>query len=275
MGIVIIPVYFYLKTNGIINDFLSQVIYGGASRGFANNLKQTAKQFFVVINRNYSFLPLVAGIFLCIINYRKKYFAFFAGYTISSILMVLFLSFSGGDSHYNLVLIPLFVPVLAFFVQIINTTFSNIKFRKTILIIFLCVVFSEGLLKYIDDIIEIFTNNSGSELRAAGKLIDDNTDPDDKIISLDSSYIYPFTKRYAVSKYTHQASSIAPLAGAREEFLSDVLTRKPAIIVIFDDDNGHYDYLPKWYTSIYTLMANEYELLSDKNMFYIFRKKPY
>jgi hypothetical protein len=105
----------------------------------------------------------------------------------------------------------------------------------------------------------------------AGKTIDENTGEDDKIISLGiNGYIYPFTQRYAASKYIYQGSGIDHLPGAREEFLSDVLNNKPAVIAIFSADDLRYDYLPDWYAPVYAMIAVEYRLLSGEHGFYLF-----
>jgi hypothetical protein len=275
IAVVIIPVFLYLKLNKILAGFFDQVVFAGAARGFAGgSIKQTAKNYYVVINRAYSFLPLLTGFFWCITKYKKSNFNFYVGYTFSYFLMVLFLSFSSGDSHYNMVLIPFYVPAFVFIAKIVYSAFSEVKHKNILLAIFFCVVLSEGLAKYIDDATEIFYNNSGSELFAAGKIIDDNTRHEDKIISLGfNGYIYPFTKRQAVSKFFFQGSGVDNIPKARREFLSDISQNKPAIITIFTGEEGRrYDYLPGWYSPVYEMIAREYELLSDENGFVIFKR---
>jgi hypothetical protein len=270
-----VPVFLYLKLKGIRPDFFHQVIFGGAAKGFSGSgIKVLAKNIFIVINRCYSFTPLFLGIFWVITKYKQNDFSFYVAYTFSYILMVLFLSFSSGDSHYNVVLVPFFVPVLTFFYGIIYSAFSGIKNRNIAVVFFLCVVFSEGLFKYLDDLVEMFYNDSGSQLINAGKMIDENTKPGDKIISLGiNGYIYPFTKRDAASKYIYQGSGLDHLSGAREEFLSDILNNKPAVIAIFSADDLRYDYLPGWYEPLYKLIDEDYKLLSDENGYFLFMRK--
>ena len=272
MLIVCAPVYFYLKQNGILADFLAQVIFGGAAQGFSGaGIKQTAKFFYIVINRCYSFAPLFWGIFLIITKRRKSDFPFYLGYTFSYILMVLFLSFSSGDSHYNMVLVPFFIPMFASFAGPLCSAFSEIKRKNIAIGVFLCIVFSEGLIKYTDDLVEIFHNDSGRQLISAGKMIDENTMLGDKIISLGiNGYIYPFTQRQAASRYIYQGSGIDHFPRAREEFISDIINNKPAIIAIFSAEEGGYDYLPRWYAPVYALIERDYRLLSDENGYFLF-----
>jgi hypothetical protein len=274
-AIVCAPVFLYLKLNGIVDGFAYQVIFGSASQGFDGaSMKQTVKNVYIIMNRSYSIVPLLWGVFSLIKKFYQRDFQFWMGYTFSYILAVLFLSFSSGDSHYNLTLIPFFIPPIAGLFEALYSTFSSIRKPNTFIALFLCVVFSEGLGKYIDDIVEIFTNHSGKELMQAGKMIDENTRDGDTIISLGiNGYIYPFTQRRAASKYIYQGSGIDHFPGAREEFLSDVLQKKPTIIAVFTaEDSGSYDYLPEWYRPIFNLIELEYRLLSDDNGYALFIK---
>jgi hypothetical protein len=291
LAAVFIPAFLYLRLNGIWDDFLDQVVRGGALKGFSGGgVKQIAKNFYIVINRHYSFVPLLFGIFSIITGRGKNSGktggengkgggrggersggAFYAGYTLSYILMVLFLSFSSGDSHYNMVLVPFFIPPFTIFAGAVYSAFSGIRGQKAVFAFFLCVVFSEGLVKYADDFLEIFHNRSGADLVRAGRMIDENTKPGDTIISLGfNGYIYPFTRRAAASKYIYQGSGVDYFPESREEFLSDVLRNRPAVIVIFGAEEGRADYLPGWYAPVYGLIEKDYKLLSDANGCYLY-----
>jgi hypothetical protein len=275
-----IPVYLYLKLNGIYDEFLRQVVLGGAAKGFSGfSIKETAKEFFVVINRNFSFVPLFYGVFRVVTGFmaedgKKENAVYYLGYTFSYFLMVLFLAVSPGDSHYNMVLIPYYVPAVSFFAERIYREFLNIKHRKLCFVFFACVVCSEGVLKYIDDALGTFKNDSGKQLIRAGKMIDENTNETDAIISLGiNGYIYPFTKRNAASKYFFQGSGNDLIPGSREAFLRDILSKKPAIIAIFTaEDNGSYGYLPGWYAPVLEMIERDYRLLSDENGYVLFKK---
>jgi hypothetical protein len=274
LGIVIvfIPVFLYLKRNGIMDDFLAQVVFGGAAKGFSESgLKEIVQNYYFVISRCYSFFPLMFGLFKIITQLRKSDFGFYTAYTFSYLLMTLFLSFSSGDNHYNIVLVPFFIPALVFLVDILYSAFSGIKAKRLILVLFLCFVFSEGLMNYLYDFPKIFFNKSGSQLIKAGKMIDENTGPDDKIISLGfNGYIYPFTQRNAASKFIYQGSGLNYIPGAREKFLSDIMTGKPAIIAVFIAENGISQIMDNWHAPIFEMIDNEYYLLSDDNGFNLF-----
>jgi hypothetical protein len=255
-----------------MDAFFNQVIFGGAAKGFSGGgLKETTKNFYIVINRNYSFIPLFTGLFLTIKNFKQPNFNFYAGYTLSCFLMVLFLSFSSGDSHYNIVLVPFFIPALTFLVDITASAFPVIKAKNVILILFLCLVFSEGLVKYLFDFSKIVFDKSGSNLIKAGKMIDENTKPGDKIISLGfNGYIYPFTQRDIASKYCYQGSGLDHISGAKEEFISDITSKKPAVIALFNAEDGIGQIMNDWHAPIFNMIDSEYRLLSDENGFKLF-----
>jgi hypothetical protein len=269
-----VPVFLYLNANGILGAFVDQVIRGGVAKGFSgSDLKETVKNFYILLNRGYSFVPLFWGGFALITKHRQARWTFYAAYTFSYILALLFLSFSSGDSHYNAVLIPFFVPACTSITAGLYAVLSSLPAakRRAAFVLCLCLVFSESLMKYLDDLAEMFHNDSGAQLIRAGAMIDENTRPGDTIISLGiNGYIYPFTKRAATSKYIYQGSGIDLLPGAREAFLSDIAANKPAVIAIFSADDGRYDYLPDWYAPVYAMIASDYRLLSDENGYYLF-----
>jgi hypothetical protein len=269
--IVFIPLYLYLKINGIYDAFVVQVILGGASRGFGgSSLKETSKNFFMVINRACSIAPIFFGLYYMVLNYKKPAFTYYFGYTFSYFLLVLFLSFFSGEAHYNMVLVTFFVPALTILGGFLYNAFPVKKNKSLIVICFLSLVFFEGIVNYFYDLSKIIFDKSGQQLIKAGKIIDENTNPNDKIITLGyNCYIYPFTKREAASKYIFQGYFHDVIPGAKEEFISDVLTNKPAIIVIANVD-GNEQYSDYWHAPVFEMIEKEYRILSDENGFKLF-----
>ena len=269
-----IPVFLYLHLNGITGDFIQQVILAGSARGFdGGGIKETAKNFFVLTNRNLSILPLAVGLFLMMRNFRQNTFVYFFAYFLSYFLMILFFSFSSGDSHWNMVFVPFFVPALTFFAEIVHSALSAKKASFVLTAMVFCFVFSEGLLKYIDDLSEIFTNNSGTELIKTGRMIDENTVPGDRIISIGfNGYIYPFTQRDAASRFFFQGSGSDAVPGAREEFVSDILTTMPAVVAIFtaEDGDGKGQIMLDWHAPVLEMIESDYRVLSTDNGFTLY-----
>jgi len=273
MFIILIPILLYLILNNIFELFIEQVVLAGAERGFgATDLKIIEKNFWLILNRNNCYLPLMFFIFMLIINFKKKLFPYYLGLLISYSLLVLFHSFSGGGVHYNMVLIPFFIPVLTFLIDFIHKRFieKNVKHALLALISFFCCMFAEGFIRYTYYITNNFHDSSGKNLNIAGKIIDENTRPDDKIISLGlNGYIYPFTKRDTASKYFYQGSGLDHISGANETFISDILESKPAIITTITE-GGRSEININWHAPIMEMIKNEYRLLSDEYGFDIY-----
>jgi hypothetical protein len=267
--IVLIPIYFYLKINNAIGDFLNYVILGGITRGFRASLKDFVNIFYIVINRNFSFIPLCLSIVWLFTKYKNINTFYFYSYIVSYLLSVIFLSFSPGNSHYNLILIPFFVPAVIFVSETLLEAFSKIKYKYMVLVLFFCITFSEGIIRL--SYYLFFNFDSNVSLKLAGKIIDDNTNEYDKIINLGwNGYIYPFTQRDAASKYIYQGSGLDQITGAKEEFLSDILTNKPAIITLFIGEDAGEQIINDWHTPIFKMIDNEYHLLSDENEFVLY-----
>ena len=274
--IIILPLFLYLYSNRIINSFFEQVIVGGASRGFGNEgIKDIVKNYYNEFNRNFSFFPLFFGIFSFIIKFKQAQFTFYCSYTITYLLMLLFLFFSSGDNHYNMILIPFFIPAIIFLFDFIDSAFHKLKVRSVILILFACFIFSEGIVNYLYDFSKIIHDNSGAQLINAGKMIDTHTKTGDKIISLGfNGYIYPFTQRDPASKYFYQGSGLDHIPGSQDEFKSDILTAKPAIIVLFtaEDGDGSGSIMPDWHEPIIKMIESDYRLLYNENGFKLFKR---
>ena len=92
-------------------------------------------------------------------------------------------------------------------------------------------------------------------------------------MGLPNSYIYLFTKRNPASKHIVQLPGPNYIPGAREEFISDILTSKPAIITIMTDEDGNWHPLHNWHTEILEMIEKEYKLISDEHHFHIFKRK--
>jgi hypothetical protein len=263
--IIILPVFLYLRLNGIMDAFIEQVIFAGASRGFGGtSLKIIEKNFWLVLGRTNCALPLWLGIFWLITKFKQSDFTYYFSYTFSYFLMVLFLSFSGGGNHFNLVLIPFFVPALTYLAGVLLSVFSSHRAKHAVLIFFFCCIFTESFIRYAFYLTNKLHDNSGSNLVKSGKIIDDNTKSGDKIISLGiNAYIYPFTQREPASKFLYQGSGLNDISGAKDTFISDILNTKPAIITTVTEA-GREEIMYDWHGPILEMIEMEYSLLSDE-----------
>ena len=258
--IVLLPIFLYFIYYNLFDYFYIQVILGGISRGFQISLlQQFIYNLYIVINRSLSFIPLLIGIIFLLIKYNNINTFYYYGFILSYILSIIFISFSTGNSHYNLILIPFFVPALAFLSQILLNQFSKYKHSILAVLFCFCIIFSEGIARLS---FYLFTNfDSGQQLQYVGRLIDELTEPDDEIISLGwNGYIYPFTSRSYASKYIYQSETFDHIPDAKWQFINDILTKKPRLITIYTA--GDNQFKKDWHEEIYALIDKEYKLVS-------------
>jgi hypothetical protein len=265
---------FYLVLNDAFADFISQNISAGGARGLQGfSIIWTVRSFFIIIEKSYSFIPLAAGILWIIKNLKSNRLLFYIGFTFAFVLTVLFLAVIGTNfNHYNMILVPFLAPGVTFFIQNISQYLSNLKHRKIVTLLFLCIIFSSEIISARSYTLSRLTDRSRNEHIAAGNIIDKNTVDGDKIIALGRERrIYLFTDRRPASRFIYQLSGAEYYPNARTEFLSDMENRRPAVIVIANR-YGRYDHLPEWFLPIYNMIENEYHILWKSDTYFLFRR---
>jgi len=275
IGIVLLPLYLYMRHYGIVEDFYFNVIMGGITRGFRLSILQDfINNFYLVINRNFSFIPLCIGVIWFITKYKNINSFYFIGYIITYFLSVIFLSFATGNSHYNLILIPFYVPAIAFLSDVLLQLFSKVKYKYLAILLLFCITFSEGIIRL--SYYLFFNFDSGTKVKTVGRFIDEHTKPGNTIINLGwNGYIYPYTKRDYASKYIFQGESFDHIPGAREEFISDMLNNNPTVITVFtaEDGSGRNQIKSGWHEPVFEMIDQKYYILYNENGFNVYMQK--
>jgi len=274
--IIAIPVILYLKTNNALMDYIQQNFFAGSSRGFSGlSFKLFIKSFFMIINKNFCFTPLLAGFIWIVKDFAGEKRGYYAGYSISFILTVIFYAVIRTNyDHYNMSLIPFLGPAFIFFGQDIYKYFRNINNNKLCFALFLCILFSGQLVTGLNRSLfgSLIDNQSRKDNLISGRTIDEQTVKGNKIIFLGfPCHIYLFTQRDTASRYIYQTSGVDYEPNAQNEFLMDIYRNRPAIIAIANM-NGHYDYLPDWYAPVYDMIDNEYQMITDENGYFLFKR---
>ena len=273
--IITIPVIMYLKSNNAITDYIQQNFITGSSRGFSGfSLKYFVKSFFTIIDKNFCFTPLIAASIWIIKDFTGKERGYYVGYSMAYIMTVIFYAVIRTNfDHYNMTLTPFLVPAFTFLIREIYKYFRDIKKNKVCFAIFLCILFSSQLVNGLYDIYGSFTNSqSRKDDIITGRTIDEQTTEGDKIIFLGfPCRIYLFTQRDTASRYIYQISGASYEPNAQDEFLMDLYKNKPAIIAVENMD-GHYEYLPEWYAPVYGMIESGYQMITDKNGYFLFKR---
>lgn len=270
--IIAIPIFLYLYHNNAFNDYIYQVFTVGNARAFNGfSFVYFVESFFIIIGKNYCYIPLLLYSAWLIKNYKNVNRNLIIGLLVAYLLTVFFLAVIRTNyDHYNMVLLPYLVPAFSFCVKYIFIYFSNIKYKNIISVLFLCIVFAMSLFYWSYCVLRVITDDSRISVMEAGKIIDLNTGKDDTIISLGNDCdIYLFSKRKPASRYIYQTSGARYDKNAQNEFIHDIKHNKPKIISI-QEKGGHYNYLPEWYSPVYCMIAEEYQLLSSDNGYFLF-----
>ena len=275
-GIIIltVPVIIYLKVNNAIMEYIQQNFIAGSSRGLSGfGFMNFVKSFFIIIGKDFCFTPLLAGYIWIIKDFTGNKRGYYIGYSLAFILTVIFHAVIGSNyDHYNMVLTPFLVPAFTFFVKDIYKYFNNINNNRLCFVLFLCILFSISWIRGLYRLFTSFTDQSIKNEIVAGKIIDEYTTNGDKIIFLGAPCrIYLFTQRDTASRYIYQPSGVNYEPEAQNEFLLDLYKNKPAIIVIENREN-RYDFLPEWYAPVYDMLENEYRIITDRNGYFLFKR---
>ena len=274
VSIISIPVILYLIGNNAISDYIRQNFVTGSSRGFTGfSFLRFTRSFKSIISKNFCFTPLLAGLAWIAKDFSGKRKGYYIGYSLAFFLTVIFLAvIRTSYDHYNMALTPFLVPAFTFITENIYGYFSNSRYKKLSFTLFLYILFSATRLMDLTIVYDSLTDQSRKDYILTGKTIDEQTAETDKIIELGfPGRVYLFTQRDTASRYIYQLSGVNYEPNAKNEFLTDLHNNRPAIIAIGDRD-GRYDYLPDWYKPVYIMIENEYQVITDKNGYFLFKR---
>ena len=265
MSIAILPVFLFLYQKGAYNNFIYQYIIFN-STFFTRSPAQIITMSFLLnidalMKVNCVCLSLIVGIIWLTKKQHNREYIFYIGYLVSCLTSVFLIVISmNRHEHYYLPLVPLFVPVLSFCIDKLIVFFSTsrygiIKYGIPLMILLIFVSHEIFMAGY--NIIGSLTSKTREEYRQIGTIIDANTREDDVISVLGNRCIvYLYTKRNSASKYIYQSAIATRSIEMVNEYLYDILTQKPKILVVplvytLDESSGIY-------TPILSMIDNEY-----------------
>ena len=274
ISIISIPILLYLKVNGAFMDYIRQNFITGSSRGLTGfDCLRFARSFRSIISKNFCFAPLLAGLAWIARDFSGKRKGYYIAYLLAFILTVTFFAvIRTSYDHYNMALTIFLVSAFTFFAVNVYGYFRNSRYNKLLFTLFLYILFSTTRPIGLTNVFSSLTGQSRKDHILTGKIIDEQTTETDKIIELGfPAQIYLFTQRDTASRYIYQLSGVDYEPNAKNEFLTDLQNNKPAIIAI-PNRNGSFDYLPEWYAPVYNMIKNEYQMITDKNGYFLFKR---
>jgi hypothetical protein len=278
---VISPMVIYLYINNAIADFLYQYLtFNNLYASDSVTVFTYLRNAYFTLNKVYSWLLIAVATFWLIKNVEIKKYPFYIAYFLTTVISILLISLSKSNfGHYSMTLIPLFVPALSF---CINTLFkhlniSNMTMKYLFLLLFLCFAFNAPISCSLKDIYRNIKSVSKYEIAELCGIIDTNTKELDKITVLGNDCkIYFYSNRTSASKYIYQIpiAEVSPeIAG---EYLNDIMTRKPALIIVPVIDNYLQERASTMNSNlkqVSVLIDEEYSEIYNKNGYIVFQKK--
>jgi hypothetical protein len=277
--VALLPVLIYLNITDSFNECVNQYIvfngtYAASSREAPATFKEFVKSSIKILNT--AVLPFILALFwLFKEDFNSPRYGFYAGYALSFIFSFLLTGLSRRNyPHYNMVLIPLFVPVIAFCAEKLLVPFRLSKHRifKFVVPIFLLCVFVNVRIRSdirVRVIRENIRSNARSYYAGLGKFIDKNSASGDVVSVLgNQGSVYLFTEREAASKYIYQF----PLAGVsdkiKDEYINDIKKTRPYLIIIPLD--GRYESIRSIFPPIFELIRRDYYecYISERHIIY-------
>jgi hypothetical protein len=279
IGVIVlfIPVVLYLKCTGSYDECIRQ--YLGFNVAYASptaGLFLHVKLFLWAVNT--SLLPVIIALIWLLKKPYNVSYDFYIAYALS-----LFFSFCliaigvHGYLHYCMVLIPLFVPAMAFcfdrlFQLFSSKKYSFIKYGTPILIA--CILFNKLIFTTLLSIGENTRSDSRNDFIQLGKFIDDNTNENDSITVLGNSCtVYLFTNRPSVSKYIYQTPIASINSKIADDYSSDVLHRKPALIIAPSYNDGQFYPARDIFSPILEMIDEEYQECFKSDRYIIFKRQ--
>jgi hypothetical protein len=274
---VIAPVLLYLFVTHSFEECVKQyllfnVMYVSSSARAPATIFTFIKVLLLGANKTYSIFPLVIASFWVAKKPRNKEYGFYIAYAVAALMTYALIALSRMDyEHYNMPLVPLFIPALSFCVEGILNHFSGKYITPVIL---LCIVFNYQIAYVFREIYDNQKRVTEPEVVQIGNMIDSHTDDNDTISVLGNHCCpYIYTKRLSVSKYIYQLPPAIVSRQIKEEYLSDMFNKKPAIIII-SLEKGRYSEIKttEFYAAIFAMVDSEYSTLYSSENYLVFKR---
>jgi hypothetical protein len=236
--IVLIPIMLFLLYKKAFNEFIFYV--------FKFNFKYASAEstpilYILSLIRQIwnAFLPLCLGVYLIVIKRESQHFLYYAGYILSLIFTIILNCLSWrAYPHYNMTLVPLYIPALTCLVAKIFSydRIGQNQFERFGIPWFLTIIILGSYIPSSNTgIISNLTSNAKQNMKCIGKTIDDNTSQGDKIMIIGGFSgdcgIYLYTQREPGTKFIIQDPLFASITNEVDDMF-DTLNYKSAVVVM-------------------------------------------
>jgi hypothetical protein len=278
--LVLLPVLLYLKATGSLDDCIKQyIVFNGVYTASQAIVPATFIEFAksVVIVLNTSTLPFMAALFWLFKKNADFRYGFYAGYALSFLFSFLLIGLSRLKfPHYNMVLIPLFVPAIVFCAEKLLVSFSLLKykaFRFGAPVFLLCVFFNYQILHATHIYYRNIKSDAKNYFESLGKFIDENSAKGDTVSMIGNQCaIYLFSERESASKYIYQWPPVIVSEKIKNEYIADMQKIKPYLIIT-TPDTGKDESARDIFASVFELIRKDYYKCYNSEQHIIYKRK--
>ena len=261
--VLVTPFLVYLYSNNALNDFIAQYLLFNSKYATRGSLLARETVFFNFLSSGLVWVALLSAILPFVVMNGKrieKNLKIGIAYALSIVFSLILISFSRSYyPHYSMVLIPLIVPALSYFSQIILKTQKSLCFLVLIFVLAFC----SSAYSFFRLPISVLIPNKQDIFYISDAILK-NTKPDDKITVLGNTCQFYYYSRASVSKYIYQLPIGNIDTSIMREYETDIFENKPAVIVAARDqiirnpDDGTY-LLNKPFDKLSDFVSAQYE----------------
>ncbi|MDR2474286.1 MAG: hypothetical protein LBD45_00360 [Bacteroidales bacterium] len=269
----LLPAALYLKMTGSFNECVNQyIVFNGLYAASPARASATFTAFAksVIKALNTSTIPFVIALFWLFKKNVDCRYRFYVGYGLSFVFSFLLIGLSRMNYlHYNMVLIPLFVPAIAFCTEKLLALFSLSKhkiYKLGVPVFVLCVFFNYQILLAMHICYENIKSDAETYFTSLGKFIDENSVSGDTVSVIGNQCsVYLFTKRESASKYIYQMPLAIISEKIKDEYIADIQKAKPYLIIF---PLGRFDIHP-----LFEVIGDDYHEYYNSEQHIIYNRK--
>ena len=147
-------------------------------------------------------------------------------------------------------------------------------FKYATPLIVLLFFFNQDILGVIKEIRKNIISENEIVYKQAGKIIDMNTKIDDTISVLGNHCnLFLYTQRNSATKYIYQLPIASYSSEIKNEYLSDILYKKPRVLVMPLGSRYNSIIESKIYSLILSMIDDEYFAIFDSELFIVYKRK--
>jgi hypothetical protein len=278
----LVPVVVFLLITSSLDDCVEQYIlynfvYIEAGESVPG-LSVASLALSVIHAVNNAIFPLIVAVIWLLRNDNKRReYGYFAGYMLSLLVSFLLLSMSRrGFAHYNIVLVPFYVPAFAYSSDKFFGLFASLKGRVVRLLVptfLVFLFFNSRITETIRGIYALTKSETKKECAEFGREINKHTGENSTISVLGyNCWVYLYTQCRPVSKYISSPSEISKTI--QNEFLADIFKGQPDIIVVpLTDSVCDEKFRHEPYSQVFSLIEESYEELFKANGCVVFKHR--